>query len=125
MKNLRTIIVIIFIVCLVLFIQLRSYYFERELSKKGELTVGRIDSIVVMPKLTNIYMSYYFEKVKFITPERKTNKYINKNYVGKFYELKYLKRYPSIVRTNFSKQVTDTTAILKAGFSIEDMEKIK
>ena len=116
MKNLKTIILIIFIVCLISFIQLRAYYFERKLSKKGVFTIGRIDSIIVMPKLTNIYLSYYSGKVKFITPERKKNQ-IKQVDIGKFYELRYLKTSPTIVRTNFSKQITDTTAILKAGFS--------
>lgn len=121
MKNLKTIILIIFIVCLILFIQLRAYYFEKELSRNAKFTIGRVDSIIVMPKLTNIYVSYYSEKEKLVTPERKRGKNINQDDIGKFYELKYLKESPSIVRTNFSKQVTDTVAILKAGFSKEDI----
>jgi hypothetical protein len=122
MKNLNTKIIIICIILLILFIQLRAYHFEKELSKNGMFSVGRIDSIVVMPKLTNIYISYYSEKTKLITPERKKVNSIDKDDVGKFYEIKYLKASPSIVRTNFLKQITDTTAILKAGFSIEDLK---
>lgn len=123
MKNLKTIILIIFIVCLISFIQLRAYYFERELSKNSVFTICRVDSIVVMPKLTNIYVSYYYEKMKFITPERKKYKGIDQDDVGNFYELKYLKSSPSIVRTNFEKQITDTVAILKVGFTKEDIGK--
>ncbi len=123
MKHLKPTILIIFIILLLSVIQLRAYYFERELSENGEFTIGKIDSLVVMPKLTNIYVSYYFNKGKFVTPERKKNNNISQKDVGKFYELKFLKSNPKIVRTNFSKPVTDTSAILKAGFSIEDIKK--
>jgi hypothetical protein len=123
MKNLNTKIIIICIISFILFIQLRAYHFEKELSKNGVFSVGRIDSIVVMPKLTNIYISYYSEKIKLITPERKKENNVDQDDVGKFYEIKYLKASPSIVRTNFLKQITDSTEIMKAGFSIEDIKK--
>jgi hypothetical protein len=93
------------------------------LSVNGEFTIGKIDSIVVMPKFTNIFVSYYSDKMKFVTPERKKDNNISQKDVGKFYELKFLKSNPKIVRTNFSKQVTDTSVILKTGFTKEDIKK--
>lgn len=117
MKNSKFLIFIILIISAIVFVQLRASRYEKKLSKNGILTVGKIESFDVMPKFTNIYVSYYVNKVKLITPVRKLNNKINEDNIGDFYEVKYLKETPEVSRTNFEKQITDTNLILKAGFS--------
>lgn len=59
-----------------------------------------------------------------ISFESGLNKKIKNDNVGNFFNLVYLKDSPEIVRTRFERKITDTTLILQAGFSIEDIENM-
>ncbi|OUL60301.1 hypothetical protein [Flavobacterium sp. AJR] len=106
----------------VLYGQIRSYRYEKELKKEGKTTIGRIDSIVRLPKWSNMYTSYYIDNRRYIYHENDLDAEITKTDIGKFYEVKYLSHLPKVIRVNYSKQITDTTAVLKAGFSREEIE---
>jgi hypothetical protein len=43
--------------------------------------------------------------------------------IGKFFEIKYLDQYEDIT-VNYDKEITDTTLILEAGFTREDLDKV-
>lgn len=105
--------------------QLRSYQYENKLKVDGETTIGRIDSIVRFPKSSTVFISYIILNKKYNSFESALDKKISAKDIGKFYEFRYLLDSPEIVRGNYSKEITDTTAILKAGFSREEMEYIK
>ncbi|MBP6128565.1 hypothetical protein [Flavobacterium sp.] len=82
----------------------------------------RIDSFNVIPKFTNIYSSFYCKKKKIINIERKSESNISEKDIGKFYEIKYLNDTPDVSMAHFNKQITDTIAILEAGFTKADIE---
>ena len=42
--------------------------------------------------------------------------------IGKFYYVKYLPKYPDLIIVNFNEEITDTKAILEAGFVKEDIK---
>lgn len=101
--------------------QFKSILFERELKKNGKITIGKIDSIQTNPKRTYIYLTYIIGDDKITSFESGLNKKITKKDIGNYYEIRYLDESPEIIRTDFSKKITDTTLILKAGFSKEDI----
>ncbi|MBE8725379.1 CHASE3 domain-containing protein [Flavobacterium hungaricum] len=102
---------------------IRSYWADEELRKESEMKIARIDSIFVPPKWSpTIYISYYIGKKKYTSSKSDVQYKSSKKDIKKFYEFKYLPNHPKIIRLNFSKQITDTTAILKAGFSREEIE---
>lgn len=109
----------------VLYGQLRSYQYENKLKVAGQMTIGRIDSIVRFPKSSTVFISYIISNKKYNSFESALDKKISGKDVGKFYEFRYLLDSPEIVRGNYSKEVTDTTAILKAGFSREEIKPLK
>lgn len=114
----------LFIVLIIIFIgygQFKSILFERELKENGKVAIGKIDSIQTNPKRTYIYLTYIVEGDKITSFESGLNKKITKKDIGNYYEIRYLDKSPEIIRTDFSKQITDTTLILKAGFSREDI----
>ncbi|KIA94974.1 MULTISPECIES: hypothetical protein [unclassified Flavobacterium] len=121
--NTKGLLIVGFVFILMIFGYMRSYWAEKELKKDGKITIARIDSIFVPPKWSStIYLSYYIDNKKCTSSKEDVNYKSSKKDIGKFYEFKYLPNSPRIVRLNFSKQITDTTAILKAGFSREEIE---
>lgn len=121
-KIIKTMLVLGLLFAIFLVAYLRSNKVEGELKKNGKIAISRIDSIKKLPKWSNIYLSYYINNKKCVSFQNSLNTGISTNDIGKFYEMKYLPDSPEIVRGIYSKQVTDTVTILKAGFSIADIE---
>lgn len=125
MKNRSKKIALFFIIALITFIiygQIKSYQYEKELLKDGKVTIGRLDSIQENPKRSYLYMSYFIGNKKYSSFESDLHKKMSKKDIGKFYEVKYLSNSPEIIRGNYSKQIIDSIEILNAGFSIKDLE---
>ncbi|MDN3672847.1 hypothetical protein QWY99_07260 [Flavobacterium branchiarum] len=108
---------------LLLFAYIRGYCTDNKLKENGKKTIARLDSIVTPPKwASTVYLTYYIDNKKYTSFESDIEYKTTKNDIGKFYEMKYLPESPEIVRGNYSKEITDTLAILNAGFSREDIE---
>lgn len=109
---------ILIVIFLPIYIKARIKHSQIE--ENGNIGVGKFVEYVRHPKSRKYYFEYYKfnEKHKvFITntPERFSKQ------TGNFYEIKYLDNYDDII-VNFDKEITDTVAILEAGFSREDIE---
>lgn len=124
-KNIIPLLVLIAFFVFVLYGQLQSYQYENKLKLDGQVTIGRIDSIVRVPKSYTVFISYIILNKNYNSFENALGKKISSKDVGKFYEFRYLLDSPEIVRGDYFKQITDTTAILKAGFSKEEIMNIK
>lgn len=124
MKRETKLVLIVILASIFLFIlygQLRSCNYDNELSKDGEITIGKLDSIQKFPKRSYIHLSYYIQGKKHSSSESALDTDVHDADIGKFYKIKYLMRNPEIVRGIYSQQVIDTVIILKAGFSKEDL----
>ncbi len=91
-----------------------------EIEKNGKIGVGKFVEYVRYPKSRKYYFEYFKYKKKYKvfitnTPEKFSTQ------IGNFYKIKYLDKYDDII-VNFDKKITDTLAILEAGFSREDLE---
>lgn len=121
-KTIKIILVLIPMILIFSVAYLRSNWAEKELEKNGKITIVRIDSIFVPPKWSpTIYVSYYVGNEKHSSTSSGVEYQSSKEDVGKFYEFKFLPNSHKGARLNFSKEITDTTAILKAGFSREEI----
>ena len=123
--NIKAIIILGSIFSFFLFAYIRSYRYETKIKDEGKITIGRIDSIKRLPKWSIIYISYNIKNKNYNYHEDDLHTGITKKDIGKFYEIKYLSDSPEIIRVNYSKEITDTTDILKAGFSREEIVNLK
>jgi hypothetical protein len=117
--RLSGLLIVIPIFAFIMYGQLKSCRYEKQLDSKGIITIGKIDSIQILPKRSYIYLSYYIHGKKYSSFESGLQKSISKKDIGKFYKVKYLEISPEIIRGIYSEQITDTLSILNAGFNIQ------
>ncbi len=100
---------------------------KNETKENGIDIIVKFDSIKKSPKTTNYFFSYYLDGKKISTCNSRLKKLLEFNKINvvqnKFYKAKRNSEKPEIIIVNQEGQVLDTTLILKAGFSKEDIEK--
>ena len=109
------------VVCLIIFgVWVNAKCNLKEIEESGENHVAKFVNIKKFVKSRDYNFLFYDSSVKkMVSVSRLPDDfYLN---VGKFYYLKYLDKYPDLIIVNFDEEVTDTTEILKAGFSKEDL----
>ncbi|MFP9112298.1 hypothetical protein ACLI1A_00010 [Flavobacterium sp. RHBU_3] len=114
--------VVLGIVCLIIFANIRAWNFDRELEKNGKVTIGKYVSRKNYPKTNDNFFIYFMKGLKYRVNGGRLPKEFSKN-IGKFYKIKYSDKYVGVIRPMLNEEVTDTTEILKAGFSKEDLGK--
>lgn len=92
----------------------------KEIDKKGLVTISKFCRIIRYPKSKDYEFCFYINKQKTTCTIPKIPNGFSSN-VGKFYRIKYLEKYPDLIIVKFDEEVRDTTEILKAGFSKEDI----
>lgn len=122
--------IIIFFILILIFI-IKLYFENNKIEEKGMPILTRLESVKKLPKRTNFLFSYYIHGKKISTTRcgikksilnsKEEKDVIDSLEVGAFYLAKYLPEYPNDIQVNPYKKITDTTAILKAGFSKEDI----
>lgn len=121
MKVKKSYIVFIIIVATSLFIiWINASLRFKEIEKSGNLIVGKFTDIERYPKSRDYFFEFYYNYKRNrcrvgIVPEGFYNN------IGKFYKIKYLDKYPDLILIKFDEEVTDTTEILRSGFSKEDL----
>ena len=119
------IVYILIIVLPLLFFILKGEYSNIMTKERGVSVLVQYDSVLVLPKRSYHYFSFYMNNKKITTCNSgfyKTfgfNKIIVKQY--KFYEAKRNPDDPEIIIVNQDKEVPDTSLILRAGFSRKDI----
>jgi len=121
----------IVITVLLIFIA-RDFYIKNEVKKSNKITIAKFTLKDKLPKTTSFYFTYFVGNQKNITSNcgikysmfnsDAETKIINSLKLNCFYIAKYNPKHPNIIFVDATKQVTDTTAILKAGFSREDIK---
>jgi hypothetical protein len=123
--------VIIFVSVLTL-IQLRSCLLNDEIKKNGTNIVVKFTLKDDLPKRTYFYFTYYVNGKKITTANSgiqysilnsdTETEIIDNLKINHFYLAKYVPKDPDKIIVNPSKEVTDTSAILQAGFLKEDIK---
>ncbi len=105
------------LVLIPLYINSRIIY--NEIEKQGTIGIGKFVLYKDYPKSRDFYFDYYKGKTKIRVLIKKPPNGFSKN-LNSFYEIKYLYKHENVI-VNYNKKITDTTLILKAGFSKEDI----
>lgn len=132
-KRKTSIYFICFLFVLFLFIQGRSYFITKKIEGSKEQIVVKFTSKERKPKTTNFYFTYFIDGEKIISANSGINysilnskvekDIINNLKLNSYYKADFSKEYPNSIKVNPKEQITDTVAILKAGFSREDLIK--
>ncbi|UOX34213.1 hypothetical protein LXD69_01555 [Flavobacterium sediminilitoris] len=99
----------------------KGYNYKKEINENSKTTIAKFLHYKNFPKTKKYYFKYFVNEKRFVNSYGQTQKGFHKN-KGKFYSIKYSKNDPNKIIVNFDKEITDTVAILEAGFSIEDIE---
>lgn len=114
------------ITLVLLFFLLKELYVKNNTKHNGVNIIAKFDSIQRFPKTTLYYFSYFSEGKKISTCNSGLKKLFEFNEItvipNKFYKAKKNKNDPMIIIVNQEEQVTDTIAILAAGFSLEEIK---
>lgn len=93
-----------------------------KIEENGKLGVGKFVEYERKPKTRNYYFEYHKNGIK--VRDLVVNLPLGfQNKLGSFFEIKYTEKFDDII-VNYDKEITDTIAILEAGFSIEDLKGI-
>ncbi|KOS06019.1 hypothetical protein AM493_08195 [Flavobacterium akiainvivens] len=113
-------IVLVFLIGVVLFATLRKDTYRKEIAEHKGTTICKFTYCYHANKSSQARVRYYIDGVKF------KNGYDDcpDNYRDKlkhFYVMYYSTLDPNKITVDFTKEITDTTAILNAGFSVEEL----
>ncbi|PWA04179.1 hypothetical protein [Flavobacterium psychrotolerans] len=125
--------ILFFIVSIILITLIaRDFYIKSEVKKSNKFTIAKFTLKKDLPKTTNFYFTYILNGEKIVTANSGINydilnsetetKIIDNLKINCFYLAKYDPKHPNIIIVDPLKKVTDTTEILKTGFSREDIE---
>lgn len=92
----------------------------KEIEKSGNILVSKFTKIERYPKSRDYFFEFYYNFKKTKDYVKEVPDGFQKN-LGKFYRIKYLNKYPDLIIVKFEEEVTDTTEILNAGFTKEDL----
>ena len=106
-----------------LYISIGLYFSRNELKEiqnGGFKIIAKFKGFKKYPKSIDYSFEFYFQNIKKTIITTKAPEGFFRN-TSKFYRLKYLDKYPDLIIVEFKDEVTDTTEILNAGFSKEDL----
>jgi hypothetical protein len=132
-KFIKNNVVFLIISFILITLVLRDFYIKNEVNELNKFTIAKFTLKNDLPKRTNFYFTYILNGVKITTAksginysilnsERET-KIIDNLQINYFYLAKYNPEHPQTIIVDPLKRITDTTEILKAGFSKEDIKK--
>ena len=107
------------IMILVMYFKFTSNSYVEEVKENGIQTVGKVVKFTGMSRKSALYYTFYPNGIY-----KKESSFTNGNdniKIGLFYKVYYLKENPKKCMIDFDNPIIDTTLILKAGFSKEDI----
>nr|WP_199002863.1 hypothetical protein [Flavobacterium sp. ASV13] len=98
----------------------RGYMIKYDVEKNGKISIGKFVLQDNYGKGQLNYFIFYINGKKYKEDGGRSPEGFSEN-IGKFYKIIYSEKYQGHIKALFNEQVTDTTAILKAGFSREEL----
>jgi hypothetical protein len=120
------------IALLLIYLSIRSVYIRNQVRTNGNQIIAKFTSKDVLPKTTTFYFTYILNgqkittaksgiKYSILNSEIETNA-IRKLELNGFYLANFDVNYPDVIIVNPLEKIIDTTAILKAGFTKEELK---
>jgi len=118
--NLNDLIIILIIVLGLSSIYQYGRIQRKEISKNGIYTIGKFVEIKKYPKSVDFIFKYYVDGIE---TKGSIEKVENCNCeIGKFYILKYSKKYPDYIEVSLKDEVKDKVRISKSGFEVTEIK---
>ena len=111
---------VVFLIVLPIYINAKLKF--NNIEKEGKIGIGKFVEYKRYPKTRDYYFEYYKKGNKIRDLIKNPPKGFHTK-VGNFFEIKYTEKFDDII-VNYDKEITDTIAILKAGFSREDLKNL-
>jgi hypothetical protein len=120
MKNkIYAVVVISFFIGLIIMV-VNFYNRKYSIEKDGKIIIGKYVYRDKWGKVRSDYFIYNVDDKKYRASSGDSPAGFREN-IGKFYKIKYLDKYPDVIYPLYDQEVTDTSEILKAGFSIDEV----
>ena len=95
---------------------------KNKIEESGVISIGRFVDYDHWGKGETNYFKHYVGSHSFKGNGGRAPDEFQKN-IGKFYRIKFVKASPENLKAFFDQEITDTAAILEAGFPIEEVRK--
>jgi hypothetical protein len=119
-KNGYLIVIVIFVLWLI-YNFYHGYNYNKELKESGIVTVGKITEFKGAAKGLYLNFKFFIDGNSNFSDSPRDN---NGEKIGEFFKVVYSSKNPEVSRIYLDEKITDTTLILKAGFSKEDIENM-
>ncbi|PZR22422.1 MAG: hypothetical protein DI539_05635 [Flavobacterium psychrophilum] len=106
-------------ICIFLYILVKGYLYKKEIEENKAFTVGQYVRCRQYPKTTQSYFEYYVDN-KLYRSSYGSCPHNSEKKLQHFFVIAYSKIDRFKIEVDFSKEVTDTTEILNAGFRLMD-----
>lgn len=103
----------------------KGHYEGVDFRKNLKIGIGKYTARRNYPKTSANFFVYYIKGKKYRHNVRRMPIEFYSNNLGKFYRIKYSEKYVDMIIVLFDQEVTDTVAILEAGFSVKDIKNIR
>lgn len=121
-NKISKILVLVFVLGLISLI-VDSYFVKYDVEDKGKISIGKYVSRDNWAKGELNYFIFYIDGKRYREDGGRAPLGFSEN-LGKFYRIKYSEKYKGAIKALFNQEVTDTTEILKAGFTKEELNNI-
>ena len=111
--------VTLLILCFIFFIY-EGYVIQNDIKLNGKVSVGKYTLHEKIKKGYNDYFSFNINGVRYESIAGGIKEGTNEN-IGKFYKIRYSDKFKGSLVVFYDKEIIDTTAILNAGFTKEDI----
>lgn len=102
-----------------LFLLFEGYLIRKDIKLNGKVTVGKCISHRKYKGAKIDYLIYNIEGIRY--KGEGGSSIGSSESVGRFYKIRYSEKFKGSIEADFDQEVTDTTEILKAGFTKSDM----
>lgn len=121
MKNKILILILALGVTFVIYSISKGYLIKYDIEKNGKVSIGKFVIQDNYGKGQLNYFIFYINGKEYKGNGGRSPEGFSKN-TGKFYKILYSEKYKGHLKALFDEQVTDTLAILKAGFSKHEIK---
>jgi hypothetical protein len=111
---------VILLILFFLFFIYEGYIIQKDIKVNGKVSVGKYILHQKIKKGYNDYFSFNINGVRYKGIAGGIKKGANEN-IGKFYTIRYSNKFKGYLVVFYNKEVTDTSVILNAGFTKDDI----
>lgn len=92
----------------------QSFFIWKEIEEEGSFVIAKFSHYKKYPKSINYFFKFKYNDSLYVNDITRAPDGFYKN-IGKFYKIKYLPKYPNLIKVYFEQEVKDKEEIKMAG----------